>query len=565
MDLALKILNAVVFIFTLSCTSMHKSADLVIQNGNIYTVNAGQPLAEALAIVDGKIVHVGKNNEIQNWIGDRTQIIDLEGKTMTPGFIESHAHFLGMGLSRMNVDLLGVRSYEALIDSVAKVARNAAQGTWIEGRGWHQNKWDSISGGAVEGFPVHDLLSEAFPDHPVLLRHASGHAALANQKAMQLAGIDLHTSMDESGEIIRDSKGLATGMFIENAVGLIARLIPANDPARLQRAFELATETCLANGITSFHDAGEGAEAIALFKENLARGNMKIRMYVMLSNDELLLDKYFSDGPEIGLGGDFLTIRSIKLFADGALGSRGAWLLEPYADMPEEYGHSTTPLEEMRVVIRRAMENGFQVCTHAIGDRANREVLDIYEQIIRESKPPNDDHRFRIEHAQHLNAMDIPRFAELGVLPVMQAIHMSSDRPWAIERLGQERITEGAYVWQKLFQSGARVVNSTDAPVEPINPLANFYAAISRRTLQGYPEGGYEPDQKMSREQALRSCTINGAYSAFEEKIKGSIEVGKYADLTVFDNNIMTIPERELLDTRVVMTIINGNVAYENH
>jgi predicted amidohydrolase YtcJ len=412
----------------------------------------------------------------------------------------------------------------------------------------------------VEGFPRHDLLSAAIPDHPVILHHASGHAILVNEKAMEIADVNRQTSFDNGGEIICDERGIPTGIFVENAAGLIGQHIPDNDPSVLQKAFDLAMQACASNGITSFHDAGEGPEAIELFKQNLARENFNVRLYVMLSNTKPLLNTYYESGPEIGLGDDFLTIRSIKLFADGALGSRGAWLLEPYSDMPDEYGHMTTSMEEVRKVCKNALKYGFQVCTHAIGDRANREVLDVYEETIN-----NDvrDHRFRIEHAQHLSAADIGRFARLGVLPAMQAIHMSSDRPWAIDRLGKERIEEGAYAWQKLIQTGARIINGTDAPVEPISPLACIYASVTRKTLKGEPEGGYEADQKMTRLQALQSYTINPAYGAFEENIKGSIEVGKYADFAVFDRDIMTVPEYELLQTRVEMTIVNGEVVFK--
>jgi predicted amidohydrolase YtcJ len=298
-------------------------------------------------------------------------------------------------------------------------------------------------------------------------------------------------------------------------------------------------------------------------KQILAEGGFSTRLYVMLSGgNRALLDKYFETGPEVGLGNDFLTIRSIKLFVDGALGSRGAWLLEPYTDMPGHYGHAVTELSYLQEVSDRAIQNGFQVCTHAIGDRGNKEVLDVYERTYKKN-PDQNDARFRIEHAQHLAASDIPRFAKLGVIPAMQAIHMSSDRPWAIDRLGEERILEGAYVWQKLLQSGARIVNGTDVPVEPLSPIASFYASISRKTLQGLPPGGYEPDQKMSRDEALRSYTKDAAFGAFEENIKGSIEPGKLADFTVFSKDIMTIPEEDIRSTEIDMTIVGGKVLYE--
>jgi predicted amidohydrolase YtcJ len=289
-------------------------------------------------------------------------------------------------------------------------------------------------------------------------------------------------------------------------------------------------------------------------------------MYAMLSgSDQALLDSYYKNGPEIGLGNDFLTIRSIKLYSDGALGSRGAWLLEEYSDMPGEFGHSTTPVKDILEVCQDALKYGFQVCTHAIGDRANQEVLNKYEEAFSVTDKNSKSFRFRIEHAQHIHPNDIPRFGQLGVIPAMQAIHMSSDRPWAIDRLGKKRIVEGAYVWQSLLQSGSTIVNGTDAPVEPVDPLACFYASVSRRTLKGQPPGGYEPKQKMTRVQALKSYTIDAAYGAFEEKIKGSVEVGKYADFTVLDMDIMKIPENQILETKVLMTIVNGEVVFDAH
>ncbi len=346
-------------------------------------------------------------------------------------------------------------------------------------------------------------------------------------------------------------------------MGLVAQHIPESTPESQRRATELAMKECLVNGITSFHDAGAPQAEIDLYKQMAAAGELKTRLWVMLSGrDTSLLQQYWQRGPEVGLGNNFLTIRSVKLYGDGALGSRGAWLLEEYEDMPGQYGHQTTPMERVYEVSVKALQTGFQVGTHAIGDRANREVLDQYERAFEEFPEEAQDARFRIEHAQHISGQDIPRFGAMGVIPAMQAIHMASDRPWAIDRLGKDRIVEGAYVWRKLLDSGGVVVNGTDAPVEPLNPLPSFYASVSRRTLQGEPEGGYEPDQKMTREEALRSYTIAPAYAAFEEDIKGSIKVGKLADFTVFSKDIMTIPEEEILDTKVDYTIVGGKVLY---
>jgi predicted amidohydrolase YtcJ len=407
------------------------------------------------------------------------------------------------------------------------------------------------------------MLSVDLGGRRIIKKHASGHALLANAKAMEIANVGPATDFDNGGEIIKDEEGNPTGIFNESAMGLIGQFIPENNEESDRKAFELAGRNCLENGITSFHDAGEGERIITLMKKILEEGGFSTRLYIMLSGgNRALLDKYFGIGPEIGLGNDFLTIRSIKLFVDGALGSRGAWLIEPYSDMPGHYGHAVSELSYLQEVSDQAIQSGFQVCTHAIGDRGNKEVLDIYEMAY-QNNPDQNDPRFRIEHSQHLSESDIPRFASLGVIPAMQAIHISSDRPWAIDRLGEDRILEGAYVWQKLLQSGVKIVNGTDVPVEPLSPIACFYASVSRKTLQGLPPGGYEPDPKMSREEALRSYTIDAAFGAFEENIKGSIEPGKLADFTVFSDDIMTIPEEDILSTEIDMTIIDGKVLYE--
>lgn len=541
-----------------------QNADIIFINGNIYTVS-DPALAEAVAIVNGKITAVGSKQDVLVHKGGGTKIIDLKGKMLAPGFIESHAHFMGMGYAKLDLDLMHIKSYEELIQIVKDKTAGMEPGVWILGRGWHQDKWDSITSPVVQGFPTHHLLSAVSPQNPVFLRHASGHAGLANAKAMEIAGITSNTKFDDGGEIIKDKFGDPTGIFNETAQGLIGKFIPQNDSVREQHAFEQAVKECLANGVTSFHDAGVDFRTIEFYKKNLAEGKLKVRLYTMLSGgDEELLKHYFNIGPEIALGNDFLTIRSIKLYSDGALGSRGAWLLEPYEDMPGEVGHSTTPVESIYHVCEQALKYGFQVCTHAIGDRANREVLNQYEKAFGTVDAKSADFRFRIEHAQHLHPDDIPKFGAMGIIPAMQAIHMSSDRPWAIDRLGIKRIEDGAYVWQKLLQSGAIVINGTDAPVEPLNPLGCFYASVTRKTLAGTPPDGYEPSQKMTREQALKSYTIDAAFGAFEEEVKGSIEVGKYADFTVFDMDIMKIPEDDILNTKVVMTIVDGEVVFSD-
>ncbi len=566
------LLLIILSIFLFQCSEQKEQfhAEVVIKNGNMYTVDDDHTKAEAVAIDKGRIVFVGSNEEVEKWVSERTKIIDLEGKTMTPGLIEGHGHFLSMGRAKLEVDLNGTKSYEELVSRVKTAVDAAAPGTWIVGRGWHQSKWDSITAPVVNGFPTHQRLSDISPDNPVFLEHASGHGALVNAKAMEIAGVNqlakegMTIQTVEGGEVIRDEKGNPTGIFNENAMSLIMEHIPKSDEQKDIRALELAVAECLKNGITSFQDAGIVGSEIANVRKFMEEGNLKVRLWTMLwSQDSTLLKEWYARGPEIGTGDNHLTIRAIKIMADGALGSRGAWLLESYTDRENHFGVATVPMSFVYDISKEALKHGFQVCTHAIGDRANREVLDMYEKALLENPTAAKDSRFRIEHAQHLSLEDIPRFSSLGVIPSMQAIHLSSDRPWAIDRLGAQRIEEGAYVWQKLLQSGVKVVNGTDVPVEPINPIANFYASVTRKTLEGTPEGGYEPSQKFTRPQALKSMTLDAAYGAFEENIKGSITVGKLADFTVYSQDLMSIPEGEILRTKIEMTVVGGEVLYD--
>ncbi|MEO8471156.1 MAG: amidohydrolase [Chryseolinea sp.] len=555
----------------ISCSEKQKSADLVIRGGKIYTMSSDKPSVEALAVSGDRIIAVGTNDEIKRYVGDDTKVVDLDGKVATPGFIESHAHLMGVGFNELDLDLMNVKSFDEIVELVQAAAAKSEPGQWIIGRGWHQDKWDVKPDKMVKGFPVHNKLSEAAPNNPVFLGHASGHAAIANAKAMQIAGVNqlskekLLAEEGEGGEIIRDESGNPTGLFNERAMSLISDHIPQNSSERNQQALDLALKACLRYGITSFQDAGASRETIDLYHKFKADGKLSVRLYVMITgSDRDLVYESLRKGPEIDTTGS-LTIRSIKLYCDGALGSRGAWLLAPYEDRKDFYGMATLSMDTILKTSQLALQHGFQVCSHAIGDRANREVLDRYEAALKKENTVGKDHRFRIEHAQHIDPADIPRFAKLGVIASMQAIHMSSDRPWAIERLGDKRIVEGAYMWQSLLKSGAKVINGTDAPVEPINPIPCFYASVTRKTLKGQPEGGYEAKEKMSREQALRSYTLDAAYGAFEEKIKGSLEVGKLADITIFTKDIMSIPENEILTTEVSATIVGGKVAYEKH
>ncbi len=550
----------------IGCQSNKVPADLIITGGTIYTVNDKSPMVEAVAVKGDTILFAGSLADAEKYRGEKTESIDLKGATMTPGFIESHGHIMGLGYNELDLDLMYVKNYDELVEKVKEAVAKAQPGEWIVGRGWHQDKWDKKPGKMVKGFQTHEKLSEVSPNNPVFLSHASGHAGFANARAMQIAGVnqlsvEKTSAVVEGGEIIRDNLGNPTGIFNERAQGLITKYIPKSTEESDAKALDLAMKACARNGITSFHDAGASVKRIELFRKFRSEGKLKTRLYVMISGrDRDLVNAWYKKGPEIDSRG--VTIRAIKLNCDGALGTRGAWLLEPYSDRQDFSGMATLSMDTVMKTSRDGLTYGFQVCSHAIGDRANREILDRYEIAFKEN-PAKTDHRYRIEHAQHLHPDDIPRFGKLGVIPAMQAVHLSSDRPWAIERLGEKRIKEGAYMWQSLLKSGARVINGTDVPVEPINPVASFYASVTRMTLKGEPEGGYEPEEKMTREQALRSYTLDAAYGAFEEDIKGSIEPGKLADFTVFSQDLMKAPDSELLKTEVRMTILGGKKVFE--
>jgi hypothetical protein len=556
------------FILASGCVApSEEKATLLFKGGSIYTLIEKNPKVEVIAIRDSVIIFSGKEAAAKELIGPETVVVELKGKTLTPGWIEGHGHFMGLGYSELNLDLKDIKSFDEMVEKVKIAASTTPSGTWITGRGWHQSKWTSPPNQAIKGFPTHHALSEVSPENPVVLYHASGHAAFANAKAMQIAGIGpLDQEMGSQrkisgGEIIRDNKGNPTGIFNENAMGLISKHIPEKSEENNLQAFNLAQVACHRNGITSFQDAGVGRETLEFYQKMQTEGKLQIRMYAMLGgNSNELLEDWYQSGPRID---PWLTVRSIKLVADGALGSRGAWLLDEYTDRPGHFGHETLPMDKVLETAKNGIKYGYQVCTHAIGDRANQEVLNQYEKALVEMNALEYDHRFRIEHAQHLHPEDIPRFAQLRVIPSMQAIHLSSDRPWAINRLGEKRIRDGAYMWQELLQTGIPIINGTDVPVEPLSPLANFYASVTRKTLNGTPEEGFEGKQKMTREQALKSYTLAPAFGAFEENIKGSLAAGKLADLVVFNQDILEIPEEEILNTKVLMTVIGGKIVYE--
>jgi len=538
-------------------------ADLILANGKVVTVDDRFPAATWIAIRGDRIIALGSDPKgFNRHAGEGTEIIDLGGALTVPGLIESHGHFTSLGNSKTILDLTAARSWEDIVALVAEAAKSAKPGEWIRGRGWHQDKWDQAPDPNVNGLPVHEALSAATPENPVLLTHASGHSALANAKAMELSRITAATTNPSGGEIVRDAKGNAIGAFIETAQSLVryeAGHATAEETAeRTRKLIELASRECLAHGVTTFHDAGTGFSTIDIYKAMAEAGTLPVRLYVMLGAGSEALAARGAAYRMIGAADHHLTVRAIKRLIDGALGAHGAWLLEPYADLPGSTGLNTESIEEMKATAEFAIENGFQLATHAIGDRGNRETLDIYEEAFK-AHPDKTDLRWRIEHAQHLNEADVPRFARLGVIPAMQAIHCTSDAPWVLKRLGEKRAGEGAYVWRKLMDAGSTIPIGTDVPVEPIDPMANFHAAVTRKLKDGTT---FTPGQKMTREEALRAYTINGAYAAFETGLKGSLAPGKLADITVLSRDIMTCPEDDIPGTEVLYTIIGGKVVY---
>lgn len=552
----------IVFFSFFACAQ--QQADLMIYGGNIYTVDSINSKVDAVAVKDGKILATGSRQEMEVLSSEKTERIHLEGRTMIPGFIESHAHLLALGKQARQLSLVDIHSYEEMIEKVVAATKDQAPGTWILGRGWHQSKWEEQEG-FVKGYQTHHRLSEKTQDHPVMLIHASGHALFANAKAMELAGVNENMDFGAYGEIIRNENGNPTGIFTENAMDVIKSIVPEDTPDSRYEDLMAGMRTSIEHGITSFQDAGSDAGAIAAYRRAIENDALDMRIWAMLSceNNETpmndtFVEEWFNKGPEIG---DWLTIRAVKLYADGALGSRGAWLLKEYTDRNGHFGNPVQPIALIEEVAQKGLAAGFQVCTHAIGDRANREVLDAYEKAFTLHPEKAKDHRYRIEHAQHLHPTDIHRFADLGVIASMQGIHFASDRPWAIDRLGAMRIVLGAYRWKQFLESGALVINGTDAPVEPVDPIACFYTTVTRKTREG---SAFEVDQRLTREEALKTYTIYAAYGAFEEEKKGSIEPGKFADFTVLSQDIMKVPEHEILKTKVVQTIVNGEIVYKN-
>ena len=544
--LPIVVLPGLLFLHSAASLPLSQQADLLVENATIYTVNKAQPSVRALAVKDGRILASG--DDVSGYAGPSTRRLDLRGATVVPGLIDSHAHLEGLGSLLESADLRHVRTVAEVADYVRKQAAQRKPGEWIVGRNWDQTNW----GGR---FPSARDLDSAAPANPVFLSRVDGHAGWANSAALKLAGVTPRTQDPSGGRIIKDAEGQPTGIFVDKAMSLIGSKIPRATAEQIQRRLELAAKECARLGLTTVHDAGVSQLDLEAYRRLIAGQSMPIRIYAMIGGTGPLWREYLRRGPEIG---EQLTVRSIKLYADGALGSRGAALWQSYSDDPGNTGLMMTSKDEIEKVAREAAAHGFQVCTHAIGDRANRIVLDGYAAAL---GGPNDK-RFRIEHAQVISLPDFQLFKDFSILPSMQATHATSDMRWIDKRIGPDRVA-GAYAWQRFLKLGIPVANGSDFPVEEPNPMLGLYAAITRQDLEGNPPGGWTPSQRMTRTEALESWTLSGAYAAFEETIKGSLEPGKLADFLVLDRDIMTVPELQIPGTRVLKTFLGGRLVHE--
>jgi predicted amidohydrolase YtcJ len=556
------------FIQLIACRSSSsvEPADRILTNAVVYTMDSARTVAEAVVIRDGRIQWVGSAEKAKEYIGDKTEVIDCKGRWVMPGFIEGHGHIHGLGNSLVDLDLMSVHSWEEIVAKVADAAKKAAPGEWIIGRGWHQEKWDHAPQPNYLGYPYHGDLDKVSPNNPVWLTHASGHSSFVNAKALELAGITTATPAPSGGAIVKDQTGKVLGVLEERAQSLVGnaysvwydQMPDSVHRDRWQKRFERAEQECLANGITSFQDAGSSWQQVEWMKQLADDHALRIKHWVMVREGNASLRKNKEQFARLSDADGFLTVKAVKVSLDGALGSYGAWLLQPYSDRKGWTGLNTFNIDSLRSIAEFCWDNGLQLCVHAIGDRANRETIDLFAEQIR--KDPTRDHRWRVEHAQHVHPDEIPRFKQWSIIASMQSIHCTSDAPFVEKRLGPERAENGAYLWKAFLNAGVVVNNGTDVPVEKIDPFANFYAAVTRKLKDG---STFYPAQKMTRAEALYSYTMANAYAAFQEKTNGSIETGKYADLVVLDTDLLNSNEDSIPKTKVVMTLVNGVVEFE--
>ncbi|TKC01739.1 amidohydrolase [Pedobacter cryotolerans] len=537
-------LSLIALLFILSgCTK--PKADLIVFNAKIYTVNEKFDIAEAMAIKDGKILAVGSEADIKKQYAGSEEM-DAKGKTIYPGFIDAHAHFYGYGESLQSADLRGTKSWDEVITRLVEFAKTHPDG-WLTGRGWDQNDWPN------KQFPTKEKLDSLFPTRPVLLERVDGHASIANQSALTASGITKSFALT-GGDIV-EVNGKLTGLLIDNAVELVANKVPAVNETQAKKIFLDAQKNCFAAGLTTIDDCGLDYEAVEFIEKLQADKSLKMRLYVMLSDNEKNFDYLFKRG---AIKTDRLNVRAFKVYADGALGSRGACLMHPYSDMPSKSGFLLSDLKHFEEVAKKINAYNFQMCTHAIGDSANRSILKIYNNVL----GGKNDKRWRIEHAQVVAQSDFNLFGSASVVPSVQPTHATSDMYWAGDRLGKERV-KGAYAYKQLMQQNGWIPLGTDFPVEEINPMFTFYAATARKDDENYPQGGYQMENALTREQTLRGMTIWAAKANFEEKEKGSLEVGKFADFVILENDLMKATDQQILKNKVIKTYVNGEKVYE--
>jgi len=526
-------------------------ADSVYLNGNIYTLNEKAPKATALAIKGQKLIFVGHDKDVKAYIGKDTKVIDLGGKTVTPGLIEGHMHYPGLGQSLLLLDAFWKPKADILA-AVKAEADRLPDGEWILGRGWNQEVWPGAQ------FPTKEDLDAVAPNNPVSLERTCGHAIWVNSLALKLGGITKDMANPQGGEILRDKGGNATGILTDTAGSIIEKNIPTFNEARKKEALIKAQAELFSYGITTSMDAGSGIEDIKNMKDLYQSGDLKIRLYTMASSGETA-QAFYKTGPEVGLFNDRLTINCIKFYADGSLGARSAWMLKEYSDRAGHVGNGRNSNDIFYDMVKEARAHGFQVATHAIGDAAVNQCVNTYEKVLKEN--PLADHRYRIEHFQVATLEDIQRIADIGIIPAMQSVHATSDKNMAEDRVGSERI-KGAYAWRKVINAGSIIPNGSDAPVELVNPYHGLYAAVTRMDRDGVPVGGWYPEECMTREEALKSFTIWAAYGQFQDKSRGSLEVGKLADFTVLDRDVMTCPASDIKDTNALITVVGGETVY---